>query len=477
MKFTKMLFGFASSFKSAVCKTSSRVQEFVSSRSDIVELCFQLAAHQATVKSLLVLVVDLEQTVGQMAEHAEEVSAAGCDLADVVEVQAAEIEAWMAYVEELLEEVQGYKEKRMWFEGELQEKDERIASLQAEVAKLAAAYDDEQVHVSKQMRNREKTISEQQVEIAALRARSTVEQTQIKDKIAKAAEYLLETHTTRERADRRTIETQADKILALSKTITASEVSAAASLADQTAKDAATVASTQGLRKKVRALEGKISAYRDSDARATAQLAEHTNTIASQVEEISRLTADVKNLNSRAVESAAQAVAKQLHVTEQVKHLERRVAEREEELERRRRAAKETVKHLADRHVKELADARASYMAIELDASMGDLNPTSANISTSSVCIDKSVSRCIRQSYDGNFSINCGYHFATQFIVHVNSPFAQASIAAPAPFVRDQRKIVRRGGNSIVTPLLLPGWPALRSREEDNRSPKRARRI
>ncbi|KAJ7739820.1 hypothetical protein B0H16DRAFT_1758385 [Mycena metata] len=451
MKFTKMLFRFAYSFKSAVCKTSSRVQEFVSSRSDIVELCFQFAAHQAIVKSLLRLVVDLEQTAGQMAEHAEEVSAAGCDLADVVEVQTAGIEAGVAYVEELLAEVQGYKEKRMWFEGELQEKDDCIAYLEAEVAKLAAAYEDEQACVKKEMRSKERTIFEQQVEIATLRAASKVEQTQIKDNIARTAEYemhLLKTsnaHATRERVHTQTIAAQAEDIKSLSAMIEILQVNATAVLVNQTAEDAAAVATTKGLRKKIRGLEGKISAYQDSDARAAAQLVKHTKTIASQAEEISRLTTDLKRLNQCVVESAAQAVVKQLHVTEQVKDLERRIAEREKELERTRRASENTVKHLADRHVKELAHARGGSLAIkEPDASMGDLNPTSANLSTSSVCIGESVSRCfntMRQSPEGNFSMDCGYHFATQFTVPVNSPLAQASIAAPAPFVRDQRKI------------------------------------
>ncbi|KAJ7017711.1 hypothetical protein C8F04DRAFT_1332411 [Mycena alexandri] len=455
MKFTKTLFGLASSFKSAVIKTSSRVQEIVSSRSDIVELCFQLAAHQASVKSLLLLVADLEQTVVEMAKHAGE---------------AAGIEHGVAYVEELLEEVQGYKEKQ--------------------VAKLAAAYDDEQVHVKKQMCNTEKIISEQQDEIATLRAISKDEQTQIaklEEKIVKAAGdemRLLETskaHAARERAHKQTTEIQADKIHTLSTTIMALEAGAAASLVDQTVKDATTIASTKTLRKKIRTLEANVSVYQTRDARAAAQLVEDTKTIANQRDEISRLTADVKRLENCAVESAAKAVVKQLQVTEQVKTLEERAAEAEKELERTRRAAKNTVKHLADRHVKEFANARVGYIRIgELDTNKSDISSTPTNVSDSSGYIEESPSHSsdnMRQSPDESFSMNCSYHFSTRFIVSANSPLAQASIAAPARFVRDQRKIVRRGGNSTMTPLLLPGWPEPRSREEDSRASKRARRI
>lgn len=57
-----------------------------------------------------------------------------------------------------------------------------------------------------------------------------------------------------------------------------------------------------------------------------------------------------------------------------------------------------------------------------------------------------------------------------------DSSFAQASIAASGPFVRESRRIVRRGENSERVPLLLPAWPRRDGRVEDSRSTKCVKR-
>ncbi|KAJ7625601.1 hypothetical protein FB45DRAFT_868788 [Roridomyces roridus] len=67
------------------------------------------------------------------------------------------------------------------------------------------------------------------------------------------------------------------------------------------------------------------------------------------------------------------------------------------------------------------------------------------------------------------------HQFGPVLLVNPRSTFSQASVACPSSFTHQHRRIVKRGADNPVAPLLLPAWPVERQREEF--APPAAKRV
>ncbi|KAJ7509912.1 hypothetical protein B0H11DRAFT_2270243 [Mycena galericulata] len=301
----------------------------------------------------------------------------------------------------------------------------------------------------------------------------------------------------RELASAKVIHAKEVEIRQISKAFDALKADTAAALARQVEKDAEAAANAKKYGKKVRALKLQVAGLAATSKRALIKQAEQAREMEAQAGEIAVLNAELESARADARERAAKAVVEQLRVAGLVQVAETRAREAEErakDAEREKAATREsakiTVALLARRHAEELAlvnnklgtagdvdmvgtvataETSAAVVsgttaaetpaptATEVDADMVDtVTETPTKEAPTRVGFAPSIT-------DTAFSLTCSVHFAPQFVVRADSPFAQASVAEPSRFVaRSERRIVCRGGDSVVTPLLLPAWPAPR---------------
>ncbi|KAJ7698888.1 hypothetical protein B0H17DRAFT_1196476 [Mycena rosella] len=365
----------------------------------------------------------------------------------------------------------------------------KIAALESKLEQIAATTlkDVQHAQLDRDLVH-SKTVAKQAAEIAALE--SKIED--LKAGVLLRYQEVRDAHANRERAAVDTIASQAKTIENLHATVHDLQATALASKA----AGAATIKALSTMVEELKAKELAANAARDARAATdgaiiyklktkTNQLKAKAKKTAAEVllkdQTIAQLGARIQQLGAEALDAATKAVANQLQVTEHLQALELRAVDAEEKAEKLRRDSKTTVKTLAALHAKELAAAcvRPATVA-DVDATMVDAPKTSADtdmdvVAQSPPAVAADVSATIPAPQSADFSFDCPFYFSTRFVVRADSSFAQASIAAPAHFTREERHIVRRGANSAVTPLLLPAWPGCAGRVEDSRSSKRSR--
>ncbi|KAJ7504201.1 hypothetical protein B0H11DRAFT_507455 [Mycena galericulata] len=364
-----------------------------------------------------------------------------------------------------------------------------------------------QVELMEEIALKDQLIGEQDDEAQALReahdaalARIAVLEAELDKKSRDQQEQLSKTRhrqAARELASAKIIHSKEVEIRQISKAFDALKADTAAALARQVEKDAEAAANAKKYGKKIKALKLQVAGLEATSKRALIKQAEQAREMEAQAGEIAVLKAELESARVDARERAAKAVVEQLRVAGVVQGAETRAREAEErakDAEREKASAREsakiTVALLARRHAEELAlvnnklgtagdvDMVGTIATAETSAAIvsgttavetpaptataadADMVDTVTETPTNEVPARVGFTPSITST---DFSLDCQVHFATQFIVRADSQFAQASVAEPSRFVpRSERKIVRRGGDSVVTPLLLPAWPAPR---------------
>ncbi|KAJ7117717.1 hypothetical protein C8R44DRAFT_983177 [Mycena epipterygia] len=275
------------------------------------------------------------------------------------------------------------------------------------------------------------------------------------------------------------IHIQTEQIASLTSTIHTLEHHAAVALAAHTANVARAKTDAKTIRKKARRIaevEANIVRLEAREAQAEAKNVKDSEIVAEQAADIVDLKDRIKELEVEAVVVWAGERAEQKRLEERAHLAEQRVVFLEDEKISTADKTKATITKLAVLHAKELVAARTRNAA-DVDDNSIDFPATPATMIPETESTTTAPTTPIASSSSQDFSLNCQHHFSTRFVVRSDSAFAQASIAEPGHFVTDARKIVQRGGNSYVTPLLLPAWPECSGRVEDGRSPKRVKRI
>ncbi|KAJ7696436.1 hypothetical protein B0H17DRAFT_1197952 [Mycena rosella] len=188
------------------------------------------------------------------------------------------------------------------------------------------------------------------------------------------------------------------------------------------------------------------------------------------------LEARVEQLGSEALDVAAKTIVNGLRVTERLQGLEERAIDVEGRAENILRDSKASVKALAIHHAKDLAAAHdRPAPPADIDAAMADapevVNATNPDVPLYTyppIAAAHVPPAIAAPKSTADFSFGCEYYFSTRFAVRADSSLAQASIAAPARFVKSARQIVQRGGDSALTPLLLPAWPGEKKKTNDD---------
>ncbi|KAJ7491884.1 hypothetical protein FB451DRAFT_1388337 [Mycena latifolia] len=478
---------------------------------DVLELSYTIALLKAENAELKTAALELwqvnellEADIVQLAKEADEKAAEAAYYSALSVDQQTLIEFGVKCVEEQLEDVHRSdaqtRDTQLQFMEELKAKDNviglqaaqlkafleadaaakiKIAELEAKVIKEAGAH---RAHLS--------SIDDAaQLKISALEARL------LQDTVEHAAKLknLEHTQAARDSSSALIIANQASKIAALNSTINKLEAGAAAALLAE-ASQADAIKGLEAVIQKLRATGVATRIAEDARAAADAKSIRKRNGKIAKMEKsatemrgkdavqaakIDELEARVKRLQADAVEVAHKAVVNQLCVTELVQGLEQRVVAAEERAKKTQEEGKATIAHLAVRHAKELAASRVRLvadtdviMAHKANTPLVNTQCQPTDDSDASIVILKPITPVPPSTVD--FSLDCEYHFSTRFVVRADSAIAQASIAAPAPFIRTNRKIVRRGGNSEITPLLLPAWPERGGRVEDSRCTRRS---
>ncbi|KAJ6540087.1 hypothetical protein B0H10DRAFT_1971150 [Mycena sp. CBHHK59/15] len=227
---------------------------------------------------------------------------------------------------------------------------------------------------------------------------------------------------------------------------------------------------------KVSALEAKVKKLKahtkkiltDKAAEQARNIAQ-ADTIASQAATVSALQTKVKTLEAteqaRDIDQASQIAS----------HEATRAARSERARLQDAARARATIVEPATRHGMERASAkkeRTDVGGLQVDKTMADGAAPSLSFQGTAVSSPTS-------SNDASFSLESECYFSPCFVVSSRSAFAQARIAGPSSFVSGGRRIVKRGGDSAVTPLLLPAWTVREEgrREVERRSTKRVRRV
>ncbi|KAJ7504189.1 hypothetical protein B0H11DRAFT_2221635 [Mycena galericulata] len=356
-----------------------------------------------------------------------------------------------------------------------------------------------QVELMEEIALKDQLIGEQDDEAQALHeshaaalARIAVLEAELIKKSLDQKQHLAKTRhrqAARELASAKVIYAKEVEIRQISKAFDAHKADAAAALAQHAEEAVQAAANAKKYAKKVKVLKTQVAGLEATSKRARIKQEE-------QAGEIAVLKVELESARADARERAAKAVVEQLRVAALVQGAETRAREAEERAkaaEREKAIVREraevTVALLARRHAEELvaytklstacdvdmdgiaatAETAAAFVsaitAAEIPAPTAtaadaDMVETVTETPTKEVPARVGFTPSITST---DFSLNCSVHFATRFVVRADSPFAQASVAEPSRFVpRSERRIVRRGGDSVVTPLLLPAWPAPR---------------
>ncbi|KAJ7087717.1 hypothetical protein C8R43DRAFT_1244837 [Mycena crocata] len=465
MKVSSFVYNTLSSATSSLLDVHKELARILASKGDKADLCFliyRLEVELATLKeadSQKELVI---KYLGQQLNCAETTAAR---LIDTVEGQQNLIAMGLGGVQDLLEDVYRFeartREADLKFVEDLAAKDDLF--------KIQATRIDALLKSAKAAQEDISTLQKKIVTDGAKHRRnlSAVQHAQAARDVAHANIVL----------------SQQAEIDALKTKVTALQTDAAASQAAQKvliAADAAKVALIRRQRGTIGTLRKRLDESEKSVGRGLADALKLKKAVATQASEITslktgtkalktevqRLKTEVKEGKAEAVEMASRAVAQNLRVSGMMARLQERAFAAEQEVKRTKDAAKATVAHIAATHAKErrIQSATKEVASNESGPVTSRANPT--DIAAANV----------PGNADTNFSLDCAFKFSPHLIVHAQSAFAQASIAEPSAFTTESgRRIVRRGGDSSVTPLLLPAWPAPEGREEDSRAQKRAK--
>ncbi|KAJ7504235.1 hypothetical protein B0H11DRAFT_1905509 [Mycena galericulata] len=421
----------------------------------------ELAGLQNAVIDLLDVNVQLEEQLAWIAKEAETDKTAAAYYSDLADEQQTWLELGLTCVIDLLERLAVAEDQarnmQIDLKADLAGKDDTIASQAAQLETMCNAQDAAAARIA--------TLEAQLV------ANARQHESQLLD--------IRRDQDARELATAQVNRAQASQIKDLSAQLDTLKTESATALARQAEHDARADVDAKQIRKQarnVKALKSTITQMEKNAVQALEKDVGRVEELKTQAEHIAALQTEVATMKADTTAKATETVVRQLQVTEHLASAENRARAAEERvtvLEKKQVVVAEKVKatviELAARHAEELAAARIHHPRV--DADMADAPEVAADIPATS-----NDSKDAGSTVDASFSLGCGFHFTASFIVRSQSSFAQASVTSPSQFARSDRKVVRRGGNSLVTPLLLPAWPELRRREENARASKRIRR-
>ncbi|KAJ7117709.1 hypothetical protein C8R44DRAFT_879260 [Mycena epipterygia] len=535
MKVRYLIHTTVSSAGATLLKFGNDVRDILNAKADFKHLSYTISLLEgelATLRTAAVGVLhrnhDLEGTVHHLTEQADQANSAAAYYSGMATDQQAVIDFGVSQAQLLLEDTYRSEARARDVQGQLledsEQKDEllrrktaqiesllqslnaahvHIAALESKVADdtrqynadllksnfVQAARDISSAHAIDQAREtaalKDELLREQAAQIHSLLQSANAAQDRIASLESKVVDDahkhrvdLLESgrvQAARDLAHTQSIDAQSAKTSALE--ILVRDLKTAA-IASQTAEVARAKTDAKTIRKKSRRIAEVEANVVRLEARATqaeAKNIKNSKTVAEQAADIADLKARVKELEVEAVVVWAGERAEQKRLEQRALLAEQRVVFLEDEKISTADKTKATITRLAVLHAKELVAARTRNAA-DVDDNSIDVPATPATMIPEAESTTTAPTVSIASSSSQDFSLDCRYHFSTRFVVRSDSAFAQASIAEPGHFVKDARKIVRRGGNSYMTPLLLPAWPECSGRVEDSRSLKRVKR-
>ncbi|KAJ7781876.1 hypothetical protein DFH07DRAFT_1017665 [Mycena maculata] len=438
----------------------------------VAVLSAELAGTQAAASELFDLSLDLQCWIIALAKEAETQKETAEHDRHIANDQAGTIELGTACVLSLLEEIAVSEARARISQFELIDenavKEERIRSQASELKALREAH------------------------VAAQAQIATLEAVLRKSDLAHQVELskVIRDNTARQLARAQDNEVQASKIEELSSTIDILKAGAAAALIEKAHQDARAATDAKEIRRKARkikVLEAKIISMEKGAEEALVREGEQTKQLEEQATQIRALQDEVKQAKVVMKKGAAQALVKETKDTRQLDEQASYIRGLQAEVKQARADAMDRATTAIDEglglaeHIREVeiralkAEERVASLQKEQVMATEKAERTIAELAARHAreVASTQVPPTIPHSTGG-----CAHPFTPAFVVRAQSAFAQASIAAPGNFghIQSGRKIVRRGGSSQVTPLLLPAWPESRGRVEDARASKRLRR-